>query len=58
MVILKTMANTTKPAEIRFKCSEEMKARLLEIAEKEERKLSGQVLYFLKKAIENYPLED
>lgn len=47
-----------KKAELRINCDRDIKAKLLKIARKEERTLTGQVLYFLKKAIEEYHLNN
>jgi len=48
------MAEDKKSAELRVRCEEEMKRKLEKIAREEERSLSGQVVYFLRKAIEDY----
>lgn len=53
MVILTIMAKKKK-TELRVSCDEDFKAQLIEIAKKEKRTLSGQVLYFLEKAIKDY----
>ncbi len=43
-----------KKTELRIRCDADLKAQLVKIAKKERRTLSGQVLYFLEKAIKNY----
>ncbi len=41
-------------AELRIYCDEALKARLVEIAREEVRSISGQVVFFLIKAIKDY----
>lgn len=45
-----------KTTYIYFRCSDELKRELIEIANKNDRSLSNQCVYFLKRAIEQYRL--
>ena len=48
------MDQEEKTTYIRFRCTQDLKRELQKIADDEERTLSGQVIYFLKRSIKQY----
>lgn len=51
------MTAEKKKTHIYFRCSEELKEALVEIARQSERSLSSQCVYFLKQAVADFPVE-
>lgn len=48
------MDKEEKTTDIHIRCTQDLKEQLTKIADAQERTLSGQVIYFLKKSIKQY----